>query len=111
MRAGFAERRRAVLELVKSIEVASPVIAGQRKPVVTVTYRFSEPAEPQWGIDPSPLLETARVPVRLLRRPAARMHLLELDGNPLSAAHLRPAAGPHRHSRRGAAGRLREALR
>ena len=69
--AGFAERRRAVLELVKSIEVASPVIAGQGKPVVTVTYRFSEPAEPQWGIDPSPLLETARVPVRLLRRPRA----------------------------------------
>jgi len=66
-KAGFAERRRAVLELVKSIEVASPVIAGQRKPVVTVTYRFSEPAEPQWGIDPSPLLETARVAERVPR--------------------------------------------
>ena len=65
--ADFSERRRAVLELVKSIEVASPVIAGQRRPVVTVTYRFNDPSDPMQEDETAPLLGTARVSLRLLR--------------------------------------------
>ena len=50
------------------------------------------------------------VPVRLLRRPDERVLLLRIDGEPLPEAHLRAAARPHRHLRRGAAGGVREAV-
>lgn len=44
--ATFEERRRAVLELVKSVEVATEMVAGQKTAVVTITYRFGDPGEP-----------------------------------------------------------------
>jgi len=40
-----------------------------------------------------------------------RMYLLHAGDQPLSEAHQRPAAGPRRHSRRGAAGGVRQAVR
>jgi len=41
--ASFGERRRAVEELVKDIQVEPQTIDGKTIPVVTITYRFSEP--------------------------------------------------------------------
>jgi len=35
------------------------------------------------------------VPLRLLWRPGARMHVLDAADQPLPEAHLRAAAGPH----------------
>jgi len=47
------------------------------------------------------------VPVRLLRRPVEGVHLFVEHDHPLPQAHLRPAAGSHRHPRRSAARRVR----
>jgi hypothetical protein len=40
--ATFEERRRAVVELVKEIEVYSENIDGKKMPDVTITFRFNE---------------------------------------------------------------------
>jgi len=40
--ADFSQRRRAVEELVKGIEVATRVEDGRKTPVVTITYRFDD---------------------------------------------------------------------
>jgi hypothetical protein len=44
--ASFGERRRAVEELVKEIQVEPQNIDGKTIPVVTITYRFSETGQP-----------------------------------------------------------------
>lgn len=43
--ASFEERRHAVEELVKEIQVQSQTLDGKRIPVITITYRFSEPCQ------------------------------------------------------------------
>ena len=40
--ATFEERRRAVVELVKEIEVYSENIDGKKMPIVTITFRFND---------------------------------------------------------------------
>ncbi len=44
--ASFAEKRRAVEELVKEILVQPNMVDGKVVPVVTLTYRFNEPCQP-----------------------------------------------------------------
>jgi magnesium chelatase family protein len=51
------------------------------------------------------------VPVRLRGRSGASVHLRAALDHPLPEAHLRPAARPHRHPRRGAAGGIHQTHR
>ena len=48
--------------------------------------------------------------LRILRRQRATVHLRPLRRHAVPAPHLRPAPRSHRHLRRGAAGRFREAV-
>ena len=43
--ASFDERRRAVEELVREIQVQPQTIDGKTMPIVTITYRFNEPGQ------------------------------------------------------------------
>ena len=47
--------------------------------------------------------------LRLLRRPAAAVHLLKRHGRQIPEAHLRSAVGPHRHLRGSSQGGVRQA--
>ena len=56
-RATFEERRRAVVELVKEIQVLPQEISGKHTPVVTITYRFNVPSPRIASPEPAVVLD------------------------------------------------------
>ena len=82
------------------LEVLRQPLEDDRITIARVMGTMTFPAERDAG------RRDESMPMRLLHRQPARMHLLAVDDPALPLAHLGAAARPHRHPCRGAGGQV-----